>query len=172
MSLSVALSSERATERLGEAIAAVLVPKDVLLLYGDLGAGKTTFVRGLVHALRASVDVTSPTFTLRHEYETLPPICHVDCWRLRDVAELDALGLDEVLADGGVLVVEWGALAASRFGGDALEVRLRDGLDGSTRVAQLRETSSSWRARIDDVSKALADVGLSAEVDRSGDARS
>jgi len=165
MRLRVALRGADATERLGHAIADVLEASDVILLFGELGAGKTTLVRGLVHALAEDVEVTSPTFTLRHEYETVPPVCHVDCWRLDQPSDLDELGLDEVVAGGGVLVIEWGELACARFGDAALKVQLDDALEGAARVAQLSEASSRWKPRLARLSEALLGYGLAAEVD-------
>jgi tRNA threonylcarbamoyladenosine biosynthesis protein TsaE len=81
---------------------------DVIALCGDLGAGKTQFVKGLAAALRTDAEVTSPTFTLIHEYAggTLP-VYHFDFYRIGSAAEALALGLDEYLDDGGVSVIEW-----------------------------------------------------------------
>lgn len=81
---------------------------DVVLLSGDLGAGKTAFVRGLALGLGAAADaVTSPTFTLLHEYRGgRLPLHHADLYRLRE-SEVEELGLDELAASGGVLAVEW-----------------------------------------------------------------
>lgn len=164
MSVVVRLSDQLATEQLGEAIAGAIVPGDVLLLFGDLGAGKTTLVRGLVRGLGTDVVVTSPTFTLRHDYETTPPLCHVDCWRLKDSAELDDLGLDEVLVDGGVLAIEWGELAEQHFGSFALRVELADADGGMSRLATLRDDGGTWRSRLDAISVALVARGLAVEL--------
>jgi tRNA threonylcarbamoyladenosine biosynthesis protein TsaE len=99
--------SEEATSAAGERFAARLKPGDVVLLYGDLGAGKTAFVRGLAKGLGASPDdVSSPTFTLIQEYRGPVRLQHVDLYRLRP-AEVEGLGLDELVDGGGVVAIEW-----------------------------------------------------------------
>lgn len=100
--------SEAETRTIAARLAADLRPGAVLLLTGDLGAGKTAFTRGLAEGLGIDPDeVTSPTFTLVHEYRGgRLPLIHVDLYRL-DRADLDEIGLDQDLADTGVVAVEW-----------------------------------------------------------------
>lgn len=102
----------------GEHMAASLRAGDVIFLHGDLGAGKTAFVRGLARGLGASPeDVTSPTFTLIQEYRgSALTLHHVDLYRL-NAAEADDLGLDELIASGGVVAIEWAERWANRPGG-------------------------------------------------------
>ena len=89
-----------------------LEPNDVIALVGDLGAGKTHFVKGLVQGLASTDEATSPTFTLLHEYRKgRLPVFHFDFFRLKRQAEIDEIGFDEYLDEGGVLVIEW----ADRF---------------------------------------------------------
>lgn len=101
-------NSEEETRRIAAALAPSLAPGSVVLLAGDLGAGKTAFVRGLAEGLGLNPDeVTSPTFTLVHEYRGgRLPLIHVDLYRL-DRADLDEIGLDQDLAAEGVTAVEW-----------------------------------------------------------------
>jgi len=161
--ITVALVDAAATELLGAAIAGLVRASDVILLEGDLGAGKTTLVRGLVGGLGGPDRVTSPTFTLRHEYQTLPPVTHVDCWRLTDPSELDDLGLDEVVEAGGAVVIEWGEFAAFRFADRALRVSLADADGGLRRVARIDLTAPAWARRDGELAAALVGVGLDAE---------
>jgi tRNA threonylcarbamoyladenosine biosynthesis protein TsaE len=105
---TVTTQSEDETATLGRELAATLSAGDVLLLYGDLGAGKTAFVRGLAEGLGVSRDeVSSPTFTLIQEYRGgRLTLFHVDLYRIEDPREFDELGLDEIAEDG-VLAIEW-----------------------------------------------------------------
>jgi len=100
--------SEDETAAVARTLAAALKAGDVVLLHGDLGAGKTAFVRGLAEGLGvAREDVSSPTFTLVQEYRGgRLPLFHVDLYLLNDPREIDDLGLDEIALDG-VLAIEW-----------------------------------------------------------------
>ena len=105
---TITTDSEDETAAVGRELAATLSAGDVLLLFGDLGAGKTAFVRGLAEGLGVSRDeVSSPTFTLIQEYRGgRLPLFHVDLYRIEDPREFDELGLDEIAEDG-VLAIEW-----------------------------------------------------------------
>jgi tRNA threonylcarbamoyladenosine biosynthesis protein TsaE len=100
--------SEAETAAVGRQLAPALTAGSVVLLYGDLGAGKTALVKGLAEGLGAAPDdVSSPTFTIMQEYRGgRLPLFHVDLYRLNDPREIDDLGLDEIAADG-VLAIEW-----------------------------------------------------------------
>ena len=119
-------TSEAETRAIAIELARELTPGSVLLLSGDLGAGKTAFVRGLAEGLGIDTrDVTSPTFTLVHEYRGgRLPLIHVDLYRL-DRAELDEIGLDEDLAARGVVAIEWAERLNRRIRG-AVAVRISD----------------------------------------------
>lgn len=100
--------SAEETFRAGVAEAAGLHAGDVLALAGELGAGKTQWVKGLVAGLGATAAVTSPTFTLIHEYAGgRVPLIHLDCYRLERAEELTAIGLDDYLDGRAVVVIEW-----------------------------------------------------------------
>jgi tRNA threonylcarbamoyladenosine biosynthesis protein TsaE len=118
-------NSAAETEALGARIAARLAPGDVVLLAGDLGAGKTTLVRGACRALGFAGPVTSPTFTIGQRYEGgRLPVSHLDLYRLQDLEGEDPALLDDYLRPEGVAFVEWPAAGAGRLGRPALEVRL------------------------------------------------
>ncbi len=114
--------NEEETAAAGERLAATLRAGDVVLLYGELGAGKTAFVRGVARGLGApEADVSSPTFTIIQEYAGRLTLYHVDLYRL-EPKEVDDLGLDELVSADGVVAIEW----AERWHGrpdDAIEVR-------------------------------------------------
>jgi tRNA threonylcarbamoyladenosine biosynthesis protein TsaE len=105
---TVTTQSEDETAAIGRELAATLSAGDVVLLYGDLGAGKTAFVRGLAGGLGVDRgEVSSPTFTLIQEYRGgRLALFHVDLYRIEDPREFDELGLDEIAEDG-VLAIEW-----------------------------------------------------------------
>jgi tRNA threonylcarbamoyladenosine biosynthesis protein TsaE len=119
---AVVSRSDAETEAIGAALAARLGPGARVLLYGELGAGKTAFVRGLAAGLGVDPDdVSSPTFTLVQEYRGRLPLYHVDLYRLA-ATEVDDLGLDALAADG-VLAIEW-AERMPRDDAEAIRVRL------------------------------------------------
>jgi tRNA threonylcarbamoyladenosine biosynthesis protein TsaE len=122
----IPLANRRATIHLAEQLAPAIQPGDLIVLEGGLGAGKTFFARALCRALGVptSIPVTSPTFTLVHEYDGRLPLRHADLYRLRGADELAPLGLREQRADGAALIVEWGTPYLDALGGDALVLEL------------------------------------------------
>jgi tRNA threonylcarbamoyladenosine biosynthesis protein TsaE len=135
--LSLVSSGEEETAAAGSRLARALEPGAVVLLYGQLGAGKTAFVRGLARGVGAAAeDVSSPTFTLIQEYRGgRATLFHVDLYRL-EPREVDDLGLEELIASDGIVAIEW----AERWRGrpdDAIEVRIED-RGGDTREISVR----------------------------------
>ena len=119
-------SSEEETIALGEEIARGLKPPAVVLLIGELGAGKTTIAKGLVRGLGAAApeDVSSPTFTLIHEYGERPKVYHIDLYRLERASEVLALGIDDLMDGDAVLLVEWGERFPALWPPDRIEIHL------------------------------------------------
>ena len=117
--------SPEETERLGASLAQHLQPGDVIAYYGDLGAGKTAFTRGVAAGLGVTDRVTSPTFTILqvHEEGRLP-LYHFDWYRLESAEELYELAMDEYLQNGGVAVVEWPCRAPEAVPACRLEVEI------------------------------------------------
>jgi tRNA threonylcarbamoyladenosine biosynthesis protein TsaE len=129
-------ASESETEHVGEQLATKMRAGDVLLLYGDLGAGKTAFVRGLARGLGANPeDVSSPTFTLIQEYAgTSATLYHVDLYRL-EPAEIDDLGLEDLVAGDGIVAIEWAERWRGRPDGEGVtDVRLEAVGDDARRI--------------------------------------
>ncbi len=119
--------SAAATAALGEAVARLLAPGDVVVLGGELGAGKTTFTGGVARALGVSGPVTSPTFTICSEHaggSGEPVLAHLDLYRLERLSELEDVGIDEILGGECVVVVEWGDTVGAFLGADRLEIDL------------------------------------------------
>jgi tRNA threonylcarbamoyladenosine biosynthesis protein TsaE len=127
-------SSEAETGEVGALLASHLKPGDVILLYGDLGAGKTAFVRGLARGLGANPeDVSSPTFTIIQEYPSpAGTLYHVDLYRL-EPAEIDDLGLDDILSSGGIVAIEWADRWPARPR-EVTEVRIEAAGDDTRRI--------------------------------------
>ena len=133
-------SAEETTE-LGRQIAAELKPGNIVLLRGDLGAGKTTLVKGIAEGFEAAKadDVTSPTFTLIHEYRgPAATLYHIDLYRIDTQRELDTLALDDLMTPQSILLIEWGEkferfakerdveIAIEHKGGDERMIRFGD----------------------------------------------
>jgi len=116
--------SAAATEAAGERLGATLGPGAVVALTGELGAGKTSFVQGLVRGLGASVRATSPTFVLVNEYAGRVPIHHVDAYRTESMTELMDLGLLEMIGGDGVTIVEWADKLTPLMPPDAIHVHI------------------------------------------------
>jgi len=104
-------NSSEETIALGRELAPLLAPPKIVVLRGDLGAGKTTLVKGIAEGFNAAShdDVTSPTFTLIHEYRgPAATLYHIDLYRIDTQRELETLGLDDLMTDNSVLLIEWG----------------------------------------------------------------
>ena len=123
--LDVISHSVEQTRRLGARLAEYLEPGDVVLLSGNLGAGKTVFAQGLAAGLGVDEPVTSPTFTLIHEYSGRLPLYHVDLYRIGGEAEAGDLGLEDYLYGDGVTVIEWAERAGHLVPHNRLTVTLR-----------------------------------------------
>lgn len=130
-------ASPDATRALAETLGRLCVGGEVILLAGDLGAGKTCFVQGLARGLDipAGKRVASPTFTLHGEYEGRLVLNHLDLYRLDDPAQLHGLGIDDFLADpGAVTAVEWPELLAETAGRERLDLRLEHVSESERRI--------------------------------------
>lgn len=145
------------TRAVAAAVAGVVQPRDLILLAGDLGAGKTVFTQGLGAALGVTGPVTSPTFTLVRTYPGRIPLIHADVYRLERLQDVIDLGLPELLDEGGVAVVEWGDVAASTFAADFLSVRIEfDEADDDLRWIHVRPVGQHWSGRAAALRRALA----------------
>ena len=127
--------SEDETIALGEKLASELPAAAVVLLIGQLGAGKTTLAKGIVQGLGAAApdDGSSPTFTLIHEYS--PRVFHIDLYRLDTAAQVATLGLEEIFDRRAVVLIEWGERFPELMPKERIEIRLR--ADGDHRVIEL-----------------------------------
>ncbi|XOZ34980.1 tRNA (adenosine(37)-N6)-threonylcarbamoyltransferase complex ATPase subunit type 1 TsaE [Halomonadaceae bacterium KBTZ08] len=149
--VTLTLTDEQATQALGAALAEAFSGGGVVHLVGDLGVGKTTLARGLVHALGHEGAVRSPTFTLVEPYEALDPLVyHFDLYRLGDPEELEMMGIRDYMEEGALVVIEWPERASSVLPAPACRVELVD--LGNGRSARIHAHERVTRA----VSHALA----------------
>lgn len=140
-SREITTHSAEETIAFGRTLAAMLIPPRLVLLRGELGAGKTTLIKGIAEGFQAASqeDVTSPTFTLVHEYRgPAVNVFHVDLYRVDTPRELETLGLDDLLAENSVLLIEWGdkfarfvrerdvEIALERVGENERRIRIAD----------------------------------------------
>ena len=167
------------THAVAAAIAGVARVGDVIVLAGDMGAGKTAFAQGFGRALGVTEPITSPTFTLVHSYPLSRRLTlhHADIYRLERTSDIDDLALPELAAFNGIVLVEWGDVAGSALG-DHLEVRLNhvdddddvegvdepvdqsvrtedDFADAGTREIELRPVGPAWAGRWDRIARAV-----------------
>lgn len=170
-----------ATHAIAAGLAALARPGDIIVLAGEMGAGKTAFAQGFGRALGITDPITSPTFTLVHSYpcpDGRRTLHHADIYRLDRTGDVDELALHELAEFGGIVLIEWGDVAAAGLG-DHLEVRLsHDDLDGdpnadlddavagddladdfgldTARTIELHAAGSTWAGRWDRLQSDLA----------------
>jgi tRNA threonylcarbamoyladenosine biosynthesis protein TsaE len=138
------------TRDLAEAVASMARSGDVIVLAGDLGAGKTAFVQGFGRGLGVTERITSPTFTLVHVYEgDRLTVHHLDVYRLGTLSEAVDLGLAEMLDEGGVVLVEWGEAILPVLPHDYLDVRITFGAADDDRQLAFQVVGPSWAPRED-----------------------
>ena len=149
--IAVTSRSAEETRILGACLAPVLLPGDVVSLSGDLGAGKTVFVQGVCTALGYEGRVTSPTFTLVHEYDARYPIVHLDIYRLDSYQEVLDLGFEELVGPNSIVLVEWGEAVSPLLPKRSLDVVLTRSADldaTEERHLLFRPGSPDWLGKL------------------------
>lgn len=149
--MSVVVHTAEQMQALAARVSTHCRPGDVLLLTGDLGAGKTTFTQGFGRALGIREAITSPTFVIARVYRptTGPGLVHVDAYRVGDSLELDDLDIDADLDDC-ITVVEWGDGKAERLSTDRLRIVIErsDDIDDEARIVSFAGTGDRWTAHV------------------------
>ena len=140
--------SELETIEAGRALVRRLPGRAVVLLIGNLGAGKTTFTKGMVEELGVGFadEVSSPTFTLIHEYGEPPKLYHIDLYRLEEARQVASLGLDDIFDRNAIVVIEWGERFPQLMPAKRVEVRIDYGIDDDARnitITDLPSTNTS-----------------------------
>ena len=142
-------ASPAETRALARRLSRCLVGGDVLLLQGDLGAGKTEFVKGLAEGLQVTDLVTSPTFTLLNVYHGVIPLYHFDLYRLEDAEELDNIGFAEFLGGDGVAVIEWPDRFPLEMPSEHIRVELLPGANDQERFVRIEARGSRYLNRLE-----------------------
>ncbi len=148
------------TERLGEMLGAWLLPGDIVLLHGDLGAGKTTLTKGIARALGVTDTVSSPSFALVNEY-ALPlfRLFHLDLYRLNDPADLESIGFAELTStEDGIAIVEWPERAGARLPDRYLLVEIAYAAAGCRTVRVSGFPAPGWLERLPALQRALSSL--------------
>jgi len=129
--------SSEETRELGEKIGISLTAGTVIALTGDLGSGKTRFVQGLARGLEVPAEycVTSPTYTLVHEYPGRHPLFHIDLYRIEDAVDFEDMGLYDILAGDGVVAVEWAERLDKAFLSQYLSIHIETRTDDSRKIS-------------------------------------
>ena len=139
--------TEQDTESLGVRVAKLLFPHAFLALYGDLGAGKTAFARGVGRGL-GTLEVASPTFTIVREHATMPKLLHFDAYRVSGPDELFALGFDDYLAEEAVVLMEWAERTADCLPRERLDITISMADDGG-RVITMQPHGLQYERLVD-----------------------
>ena len=150
MKMAIEVHNEEEMQKLGRDLASVLAEDDVVYLLGELGAGKTTLVRGVARGLGYPGRVTSPTFTLMNIYATDPLIYHFDFYRLEN-ADMEDLGLDDYLECGGISLVEWPQVGQEVLPQEALwlEIELIDNDYERSRMVSISAQGSKYQDKLE-----------------------
>lgn len=151
--LTVTTRSVDETRIVGAALAPMLLPGDVVSLTGDLGAGKTALVQGIAAASGVEERVTSPTFTIVHQYQGRYPLIHMDVYRLNSFQEVIDLGFEEFLAPESLVVIEWGGAIGPLLPRRHLEIELRqtESEDPNERFLVFRPRGQDWIRKIQEM---------------------
>ncbi|MCI5219690.1 MAG: tRNA (adenosine(37)-N6)-threonylcarbamoyltransferase complex ATPase subunit type 1 TsaE [Candidatus Electrothrix sp. LOE2] len=148
-SFSLTLRDSAATARLGRQLGRIARKGDVILLHGDLGAGKTTLAQFIAQGLEVPKDqyVSSPSFALLHEYPGRLPLFHMDCYRLAGEEDIEGAGLAEYIGGPGLTVIEWPDRLGSLQPQERLDLILK-AVNETTRTCLLQPHGESWQSRI------------------------
>jgi tRNA threonylcarbamoyladenosine biosynthesis protein TsaE len=147
MTFELRTTSASSTRQVAAVLGTTLSAGDVVVLVGDLGAGKTTFAQGLAYGLGVDAPVTSPSFTLVQEYAGRVPVAHVDVYRLERVQELYDLGFEELIDGDSVTMIEWGDAVQQILPPDHVVVRIEAGMDADERTVTVDAVGPGWHRR-------------------------
>lgn len=136
-SITITSHNEQETKKIGEKIASQLKKGDIVCLEGDLGAGKTTLSKAIAFALGVKEHVTSPTFTIVHEYQGIMPLYHFDVYRIDDVDEMFEIGFEEYILGEGISLIEWADKIKELIPEGSIWIKILNGSNIEERVIQI-----------------------------------
>lgn len=145
--LTIRTKSPEETFRWGERLAAYLTPGIVVALTGELGAGKTSFAKGVAQGLKVQEQITSPTFTIINEYQGTYPLYHMDAYRLEEEKDLEELGMEEYFYSSGITLIEWPERVASILPDSYLKIDIQKGWEPSGdefRILYFMDVGRKW----------------------------
>ena len=159
--IEINATSLRYTLQTAESVAEIVKSGDLILLVGDLGAGKTAFTQGFGVSLGVKEAITSPTFTLARTYQGSLQIHHLDVYRIDQIEEVRDLALPELFEGNSVTLIEWGDQIISALPKDHLEISFEYGEADSERLITITANGSSWSSRMLALKEILEAKGLS-----------
>ena len=124
MNKSNIMSSYLDTQKLGEKFAKNINSGDIILLYGELGSGKTTFIKGILKGMKFSGEVTSPTFSLINEYDAIEKVIHIDCYREENIDRWINLGIEDYFNESNIVIIEWPEILETIIPGKSLKIEI------------------------------------------------
>ena len=155
MTVSVRTASVDETRGVAAALAPLARARDLFVLAGEMGSGKTAFTQGFAAGLGVTEPVTSPTFTLVHNYTGRIALHHVDVYRLERLAEVADLGLAELLDGDGAVIIEWGDVIGDVLPGEGLDVAIGVGPGADQRTITFSSRGTSWATRLGELERAM-----------------
>jgi tRNA threonylcarbamoyladenosine biosynthesis protein TsaE len=145
--LTIKTKSPEETFQWGKCLASHLPPGIVIALYGELGAGKTVFVKGVAHGLKVQEEVSSPTFTIINEYQGTHPLYHMDAYRLEEEKDLENLGMEEYFYSSGITLIEWPERVSSILPSSYLKIDIQKGWEpngAEFRILRFIDVGGEW----------------------------
>ena len=112
------------TQKLGENFSKKIKSGDIILLYGDLGAGKTTFVKGILKGFQFANEVTSPTFSLINEYNADKKVIHIDCYREKEIERWISIGIEDYFNQSNIVIIEWPEILETIIPDNAIKIKI------------------------------------------------
>lgn len=145
--------SSEVTEAVGRELGKLLVPGDFISFIGELGAGKTTIIRGIASGLEVRDNVSSPSFLIIQEYRGKYPVFHGDFYRVGSYQELEDIGWDEYFQRNGIMLIEWGNLVPEAIPTDYLEVEIEQGLEEDERLYKFISHGKRYKSVVEELAK-------------------